>query len=399
MSLRDYLLDSARRGCLLYTNYFGSLAKNCGLLMGVTDGVTDQVGKTTRLAVQGQAIVGDGSTYISLALQNLGNTHTIEFTFTTPTLFSPIIGRSSTNEGIFITGTSKIRYRGSDGVSHDFGISLNIGEKYNIKLIRESSLLTLLINDIFYASKVIPTNVTLSYEYLFWYLTSNKYIGILELFKINNYTLNTIPDSGVYQLIPVDGSEPILCQQYLAPAIPTVINIDVVSMQDALGYTEQSGAVQYYKDQALTLPFTVGTLIPNYPDGMTSTGYVDGAHPQGQYLGRAKYNFINNGTTLTLADNYNEVFKADTTGILHTAGVPKVLTIVTVPNIANNQFFFDSNGKMLFFENSLLEDSDCMIKALKHMKFGEPLTDVNGDPLYDIDGKLIYVYKDGIVIV
>lgn len=113
------------------------------------------------------------------------------------------------------------------------------------------------------------------------------------------------------------------------------------------------------------------------------------------------YDFINNGTTITIADKYAEVIAADTTNILYDElGEPKTLVIADTANVINEQFFFyGDSDKILFFDAPLT--GDCKYKAYKFMEFNEPyfVSDGGGgfEP-YTVNGEQMYIVKEGVIV-
>jgi len=337
-----------------------------------------------------QIIVADKNTYIELERWNLGSEHIIEFE-SKYVGGNVILGDSESGRSAIIYGGDLLRYRNDVDNSNDVSIEdyhkwceyrVEV-EKTNIKIYKDDSLImdqTKEEND-FYLGRIF------SYE-----SDSYRYEGALRGLRITKdnvvYTLNTIPDSnGVYTFIPNDPTvEPILCQQYLAPVSPTVDDWDADEMLNKNGYSVSRALGKnkgYTYDSKGTLPVPHGTLIPNYPDGVTSTAYVDGAHPEGQYQGsqylthpvgqcrgRVKYDIEvvggnwEAGSSLKLADTYHEIAKADTQRIwTELDGSPKEVPIATLAETTNNQLFVNKTRQTVSWYDAPLTG-----EALKRAK-------------------------------
>lgn len=366
-------------------NKYRTLAKSCGMLTATTDLKTDRVGITSRAAVRGVEIIGDGNTYLELENNiNITNDFSIKFKF----LYvggSVVLGDDTGTQSAIIISPTFIRYR--DEIStHQADTPVSGVNEFEIIL--SGGNIEILKNGV---SVLSESKAAIDFRFgrIFSYgSTSFRLEGCIYELEINNYTLDTTNRNNVYQLISKDKSESILLNQFLTPAQPTQENIEVVSMADSYGYTVANGT-QYY-DVAGIKQIPISSVIPNYKDGVTSTAYVDGVHPKGTFLGRCKYDFTSDGTTIQLADNYHQIAKYDTTRILtESDGTPKILTLENIALVTNNQLYYNQDLKIGFFKESLT--GDCHEKANKMFKQRvERLSDSDLVQLSDSEGEKLY---------
>jgi len=396
------------------------LIRNCGLesySKGVTDGVLiDKVGKTgtesSREAVQGRTILGDGSTYLDTTI--VPNQNTILRVWGN---FNSLTGGQ--RFGTRVSTTSNMYFFGiSATIEWQFGWE-NVGA---FAVAADTDFHKFEIN----GGKFLIDDAVV-YDFSSTPLTS--IITTLDILGLNQngshvnqcdfdldkaeivhngitYTLDINPDNNEYALIPDDNSPQIDVQQFLAPATPTEINITNEDIRDLYGYTVATGVET--RDSAGLSPYTVGYKIPNYYNGL-SVGYLSGEHFRGTYTGRVKYNFSLVGDVLKLDDLYNGIFIADVTGILHTAGVLNELSWSGIPNIklgegGNPQMIANKDEESVaFYENGLPEGSDCLYRALKLQKLNEgyqvQTTESSGEyETYNVTEGPYFVIKEGVTI-
>lgn len=354
-------------------NKYRTLAKSCDMLTATTDLETDRVGITLRAAVRGVEIIGDGNTYLTADI-NVNNYFDVVCEFSEPIplgAWKYILDARTTenqNGGYIAINPSTGDIETGQGSSWT-----KVGNRYNVEnVLFNTNIIT------FFARHTIGDAFT-------------ENVLFLELYNRDTnvtYTLDNTNRNNEYILVPDDNSESIICQQFLAPAQPTQENIEVVSMADSYGYTIADGT-QYY-DVAGTKQIPIGSVIPNYKDGVTSTAYIGGVHPDGVFVGRCKYDFTSDGTIIQLADNYHEIAKYDTTRILTEAdGTPKILTLENIALVTNNQLYYNQDLKIGFFKESLT--GDCHEKANKMFEQRvERLSDSDLVQLSDSEGEKLY---------
>ena len=337
--------------------YFGPLARrlgkindliDCGAIHATTDLETDRVGKSSRPAVQGVEILGDGATYLIADLIDAG-LFDVEF---------EIKSITSGNTEIFIderlNGGTHFIFWGATKWSTTSGTvsyeTINGVDYVSVKDFQMNTSDFTIFSRYTFTDNIISNLLSLK--------MTNKTTGITYTLDTNGDWNATTP-LGVYQLIPSDNSESILSQQYIAPEPATQINTDVISLADDYGYTIADGT-QYY-DELETQLIPIGTIIPNYPNGVTSSAYVDGVHPSGTYYGRVKYDAriidgvtdngvgysnwsISLGTGTTINDD-NIVFEGDGTfmdAILPTK-IEDNIEVTLVFNVTSTTIFLSSS--------------------------------------------------------
>ena len=257
-----------------YANQLAALIKNCGLLSYATPEI-DKVGKTTRDAVQGVEIIGDGSTYVDTTI--IPNQNTVlrvwgNFTNLSVPSTNQRIGQDTSfavdsmqfgivsgNLWRFIWGGSSLIGGIADTLSHKF--EMNNGEFFvdDVKILGTAGALigtpiySLFLNAVNSGgAAATPCNFNLDRAEI-------VHNGV-------TYTLDTQGDAnGIYVFQPSDKTvEPILSQQFLAPATPTQIDTSVVSLQDTYGYTisQSRGKNKLDNNNYLDGFLTGGTFTP-----------------------------------------------------------------------------------------------------------------------------------------
>ncbi len=221
----------------------------------------DKMGKSTRPAVQGETILGDGNTYIdttivpnqSTALRIWGNFNNLS----TPSVNQRHGSRTGFETDSFAMGIdSGGTWYAEYGDNAIFGGAEDTNKhkwelydgEYFVDDVKIGGTKGAIIGN--------PTNSI--------YLNATNNNGT-TLFPANfnldrceidhngiTYTLNTKPDGSEYQLVPSDGGTPIVCQQYLQPATPTETNITQTSMHDDYGYTVAPGNAVHQDPDLLT---------------------------------------------------------------------------------------------------------------------------------------------------
>ncbi|MCP4321908.1 MAG: hypothetical protein GY787_08675, partial [Alteromonadales bacterium] len=315
---------------------------------GSTNGVLiDKVGKSTRGAVQGRTLVGNGQTYVNTGIipnQNTvlrvwGNFNSL----TSPSTVQYHGTRVAWNDrayGFGINGAQWIFAYGngfngvgtSDTLAHAFEI--NDGKFYVDGAMlsdRKANYMSGITLEIFLQALNAGSATS----------QSNFNMTACEIVHDGvTYTLNIEErqSTGILSFNGSDGTKKLL-QQYLSPATATVVNNTVESAFDLYGGTIADGTQTM--DQAGTIFFDVNTPISVNPNDGLIMGYVNGVRVAPEYSGRVRYNRVVcdvSGTPtggeitptgyIKLADKYNGITKYDTNRIqTETDGTGKVLPI------------------------------------------------------------------------
>lgn len=247
-------------------------------------------------------------------------------------------------------------------------------------------------------------------------IPANGIAGLETIYNLETYTVDLVNlDDIILTFIGSDQTE-ILATQFLQPVIPTDINYTVVSQVDAYGGVKALD-VGYFRDEALTIPVTIGTWMNVFPNTNKLVTYINelgvGIHPITENYGSLKVNGvitdisgtpILNGQPTTdvyikLAQKYNDIFINDTSDILTLNGVNKILPIADMFNIDLQQFFMNiDKTEWLFTKESITRHSACDSKIRKYLELNEPYyvqtTPTSGvyEP-YFVDGEQFNVLK------
>ncbi len=194
--------------------------KKCGMIQyskGSTNGVLiDKIGKSTRDAVQGRTLVGNGQTYGTFTWTQASALWDVEF---------EVNVTSSTDQVLFDCrkdgGVGYAFFNSSNQLSTSSGSISIEGNKYIVSDITlDFTTLVLNANSVF----ILKFN-----ENLLSLKMTNKSTGIEY-----NLNIEERQSTGILSLNGSDGTK-ILGQQYLSPATATVVNNTVESAFDRLG--------------------------------------------------------------------------------------------------------------------------------------------------------------------
>jgi len=264
MGFREYLLTRSRsannnnRFKMFLDDSLDYLIKNCNLISYNTP-TTDKVGKSSRTAVRGKALVGDGATYGTVDFVT-NDLYDIEL-ITTGALVGQYLLDFRFNGGI-----GSVRYNSS------------------AILVASSGVVTSdILPDGTYLEKVVGIQITSTVMYLLsHYTVGDEYSGNLLSLKLTNqsdgevFTINfeSRQDDG---LIPFNNSgEPIMVEQFLSPAIAT-INSNIGSEQDesdkGVTFVKALGKNKFNKELGL-LGFFLNSSGVASPSG-SGTGISD----------------------------------------------------------------------------------------------------------------------------
>lgn len=358
----------------------------CGMT-GLTNPTDDGIGARSGVAVQAETLIGDNTTYIDLEIDvSLGNVHDIEFFVDLTTNNTVLLGnKNNTIESITFTLGNQLRYRDSDNVSYVTPI-LGHTETKKYKYERNLTDLKLYENDVLIDTHIVGLG-TLTINRLLGYQTATfNWKNNLELLKLTwngkTYQSNfsSRSDDGIVSLYNIeDNTDVINGEQFLSPAISTIVNNTVVDLFDLYG-----GTIAGFQ----THTFDIGglefvpefTLMPAMKNGKLTT-FVNGVNPTADSVGRIKYDIVitdnlgvpnggifEDGNYFKSADKYNGKIIEDTTNIMFDGnGDPINIEIATVLQNTNNQQFINKATKKIAWTKAPLT-GDCLADMIEYME-------------------------------
>ncbi len=228
--------------------------KKCGMIQyskGSTDGVLiDKIGKSTRDAVQGRTLVGNGQTYATFNEPLISGTD--DFVIECNVSFNAL----GSSEGIYqqyssgTTGRMYLLKRADNTIEVFFNtlaktarvttsLTVAIGQVYKIKCGRRNGTeLYLEVDDVTIGTDdILATDeIEQKNSELMKFSSSDASNANILSFSLDEYNLNIEErqSTGILSLNGSDGTKKLL-QQYLSPATATVVNNTVESAYDRLG--------------------------------------------------------------------------------------------------------------------------------------------------------------------